>query len=82
MMTHYVIWVRPCMSIMPWRVMTKADGSPVVFRDAATADEYAMRCAYRHDHCAVVAAVELPMEMSGALTATLSNGEVRRIDEC
>ena len=77
---HYVIWIRPCRSVMPWRLYSGADGRAVVWRDAESVNESAIGVAELRDHCAIVAPVDLPVEPSESLFVALSDGTRAEIE--
>lgn len=77
---HYVIWIRPCRSIMPWRLHSEPGGRAVVWITREGVDHAAIQIAELRDHCAIVAPIDLPAKPSDRLTVTLSSGEVREID--
>lgn len=77
---HYVIWVRPCRSIVPWRLYAGADGRAVVWRDSESVNESAVGVAENRDQCAIVAPVDLPLEPSESLFVVMSDGARKDIE--
>jgi len=79
---HYVIWIRPSRSIMPWTLLSCRDGKARVFRDVRAADEAAHIATDMGGCCSVVATMLLPVESSPDLFAVLSAGSrIEALDE-
>ena len=71
---HYVVWIRPSRSIMPWLMLSDWKGTARVFRDVFAADEAARSAADVGGCCSMVATMHLPVEPSSKLVARLASG--------
>ena len=73
---HFIVWVRPSRSIMPWHPLADRRGSVVVSRSREDADACAMRAMEGGGVCAWVGETQLPLEPSPSLFARLASGEL------
>ena len=71
---HFIVWVRPSRSIMPWNPLADRSGRVVVSRSREDADACAMRAMEGGSVCAWVGETLLPLEPSPTLCAVLSDG--------
>jgi len=78
---HFVIWVRPSRSIMPWKLLCDSRGAAITCLDRQTADDRALQAVEGGSVCAIVGETLLPIESSAMLFARLSTGEERFIAE-
>ena len=74
---HFVIWVRPSRSIMPWKLLCDSRGAAITCLDRQTADDRASQAVEGGSVCAIVGETLLPIEPSDMLFARLSTGEER-----
>ena len=71
---HFIVWVRPSRSIMPWHPLADRRGQVVVSRSREDADACALRAMEGGSVCAWVGETLLPLEPSPTLCAVLSDG--------
>jgi len=75
---HFIIWIRPSRSIMPWKLLHDSRGAAITCQDRQTADARALQAMEGGSVCAIVSETMLPVEPSDTIFARLSTGEVRR----
>jgi hypothetical protein len=78
---HFVIWIRPSRSIMPWKLLHDSRGVVVARQDRETIDRLALQAMEGGSVCAIVSETMLPVEPSDTLFAKLSTGETRNLIE-
>ena len=71
---HFIVWLRPSRSIMPWNPLANRSGQVVVSRSREDADACALRVMEGGSVCAWVGETLLPLEPSPTLCAVLSDG--------